>query len=210
MQARLVCIFPSSFLYEKEMNTMCRQLSLPPLPLPVLAPLLWHIQFFFHIFRSTNFAQKIAKLPSTCQSHLTPGHTAGIWQIQLCFYYPRQTYYLFFFSFFFLFSFHNFNVFPTFTRWFLRMFWGDVVAISIYAHRICQQLSSAQGRMKEGRKDVYMVIDICTYVYPYLYLYPWLATVAVSANNLHICIWNLPASFCFFFVLPFFGFAQKI
>lgn len=70
--------------------------------------------------------------------------------------------------------------------------------------------SSAQGRMKDGRKDVYMVMDICTYVSAYPYLYPWLATVAVSANNLHICIWNLPASFCFFFLLPFFGFAQKI
>lgn len=39
------------------------------------------------------------------------------------------------------------------------MFWGNVVAIEIYAHRICQQLSSRkEGWRKEGRMWIWLWI----------------------------------------------------
>lgn len=160
-------------------------LPCPAFPLAAVYPVL------FHILRSTNFAQKIANsihMSVTLNPRTYRRNMANPALLLL----PAANLSFIFFSF----SFDNFNVFPTFTRWFLEMFWGNVVpvvAIQIYAHRICQQLSS---RKDEGRKEGcgYAYMDICTYVY--LYLYPWLATVAVSANNLHF---NLPTSFRFFF-----------
>lgn len=147
----------------------CVDTSHSHLPCPALPPQ-QYIQFFF-IFYAQLTSLKRLRIPSTCQSHLTPGHTAGIWQIQLCFYYPRQTYHLFFFP--------SVLIILMFSQHLLDDFWKCFEATSSLSSRfkfmhIAYVNSSAQGRMKEGRKDVDMLIWIYAHMCICICILDWL------------------------------------
>lgn len=136
------------------------------------------------------------------------------WQIQLCFYCLRQTYYLFFFFFEEPF-FYNFNVFPTFTR----VDFGECFEATLstssrlkFMH-IAYVNSSLRGEWKkgstDGRKEGRMWIW-CGYGYRYMHICVCVSLTGYCCRfERIICIFayfNLPASFCFisFFFYYFF------
>lgn len=169
---------------------------------------------FFHILRSTNYAQKIAKpRPHVSQSvsHLTPGYTGYNGKSCSAFIACGKLIIYFFFK-------NLFFIILMFFQHLLEMISANVLrrlmsTSSRFKFMHIAYVNSSKERQegwKEGRKYADMVIDICTYVCVFLCILDWLL-LPFSAHNLHISICrHLFVSFFvdFFFTTAFF-FGEK-